>query len=287
MSKDSIKVFLKILWSGLFGAFVGSWIADAASGGLKRIFPESDWNYWNIFLWGNHWFLRIIVSVVATFLGGFVVGLMVPDKTKLAGTISAIPTSLLFLLYFIFIIIYPPLSGSIIFGSYITIFIIIFISVPIARYGAGFGSEWRKSNSEYFGIPKRLIGMHWSVFIWIWFPYYILISDFSVTLYYMIYLMFDDLFHSEFRFVWLLGGTIIWFAALSQGYGLLKGLWFLVSGHNLGFNKSKTFGLVLVNILLLPLIGIGLRYLGAMLMNVDENLPQWLYFFYNFLSGNL
>lgn len=280
-NNSKLKLYLKVFGAAVLGAFIGSYLSAGVSKGLELAFPEDDLEFWGILLWGEHWFVRLVVSLLSTALGGFVAGLVVPDNSKVASTLSAIPTVLIFagggsfLLYSLNTI-QPPS-----FGSWFTILAITLLSIPVAWNGASWGSAWRKGNEHLFGIKGRPLGIHWSHYFWLWLPYYLLIGELAFTFYFLVRLTFSD----DWRFVFILGRILTYFAFTILGYGMLEGLKYLTQGHHLGLRRTQVAGKVLLSIVVFPAIAIGLRTGGFYLLSVQENLPSWLYTIFRFFTG--
>ena len=264
---------LTVFGASLFGIFIGSFLSASASIGVEYIFPEEDVELWGILLWGDHWLLRLFVSLSSTILGAFAVGLIVSNKTKIASIFSAIPTVILFAGGGIFMLYSLGSIDSPSLGSWLTIILVSTLSIPLANYAAQWGSSYREDNHYLFGQPHRPLGVHWSTLIWIWIPYYLLYADLWYSFYYLIYLSFLD----DWKFVLIIGRILLYLAFICQGYGLLQGLWYLSSGKHQGLSNLQVTGKVFVNVICLPVLGMGLRAVGFLILSVKESLPSWVY----------
>src|SRR5437667_4780113 len=75
------------------GIVVGLLVSDALQTGAAYAFPEEQArDTWQRFLWGEHYGLRVLSSLVATAAGGSVAGLVARRRGFLVGALAAVPT---------------------------------------------------------------------------------------------------------------------------------------------------------------------------------------------------
>jgi len=269
---------MRTLGAALLGAFIGILVSLAASHGFESEFPEVDLNRWSVLIWGEHWLLRMIVSLLSTATGGFIIGIASRDP-KLASTLSALPTVALFLgppiLYLLNTDSFEPLS----LGWWFTFLIVALLSIPAARWGAAIGFSVRSSNNDLFDRRHRFLGLHWSAYSWIWVPIYLLIAEVA----FMTLIWLRVSFSRQWGVAFTAGRVLVTIAAFLVWYGLIKGLCYLVIGTDTGLSPIQVFGRVAASFLLLPSLSILLRLGGFYLLEMRE--PAWIGSVLKFLAG--
>jgi hypothetical protein len=268
---------LKILVVGLVGIVINIFLTASAVFAFESIFPENDLVQWGVLLWGEHWFLRLVVSLTATSIAGFVVGMSLPEYSKFASTFAAAPITFigLFGLYTIILADVAPIT----LGSWITILGISLLSIPSSRIGARFGNSARNENKEIFNVKGRIFGIHWVHILWIWLPVFLIYADMWFTIYYFTHLIVIW----EWNLSLGIGRALIGIALFCQGAAISYGIWNLMCGKSEGLNSVQVAIRVLGAFIGLPLLAIGSRALGFIMLNVD--FPFWLNGFFRGITG--
>lgn len=111
--------------------------------GLQYRFPEEAATP---FTWGEHWFLRALVSAICAAWAGFITGLIARKRGGILACITIFPSWLAWLAFFS-----VALLGYIPFGDYTEVHIsvgnkvfsgiLVFLLFPIAFYFGRFGEE--------------------------------------------------------------------------------------------------------------------------------------------------
>ena len=259
---------LEIIVAGVIGIAINIFLTASATLAFESIFPEDDLVQWGILLWGEHWFLRLVVSLTATLIAGFVVGISLPEYSKFASTFAAVPITFIGLLglYTILLTDVAPIR----FGSWITILGISFFSIPSSRIGAIFGNWYRNENKEIFNMEGRITGIYWVHILWIWMPVYVIYADLWFTLYYFTHLILIW----EWSLTLGIGRALIGIALFCQGAAIFYGIWNLMYGKLEGLDSGQIALRVLGAFIGLPLLAIGLRAIGFIMLDVD--FPFWL-----------
>ena len=79
------------------GILAGGLLSSAISAGLKFRFPYEFASYdWGILIWGEHWFLRALVSLICVAWAGFMAGLVGRDKGRILAIFAVLPSWIFF-----------------------------------------------------------------------------------------------------------------------------------------------------------------------------------------------
>lgn len=127
---------------------------------------------WNLTEWGNHWVWRAVASVTATYLAGFLVGIIARKHGKSLAVIAALPSALFWLF-----IAYTAWTQEIPFGGAvkqiplgyrIIATVLVLATLPIAATGGELGTPYGRANAEHFDSRRgALLGVRWYHFLWI------------------------------------------------------------------------------------------------------------------------
>ena len=258
--------------TALIGTLAGAFFVAAADRGLGGAFTDSDTELWLALFWGDHWFLRLVVSLAGTFLGAAAAGIVLPTKPRLAGFLSVAATMLLWSSSLAVALANlgetafglpsiewtVDLPGS---GWWITMPAVVILSFPTAWVGATVGSGWYAAHSYLFGIPGRPFGLHWTTWLWVWLPCYALAADLTYGAYTLINLDFSGSLGLDGFARMLLA---CWVFAV--GYGAIQGLWYLAAGKHLGLTPLQVASRLVLYIILLPVAGNCLRALAMAIL---------------------
>jgi len=236
--KDWMRPLLGI-FSGVLGGFL---MFASMDSGANLFFEESDvanslfndfeYSYLSdILIWGDHWIFRTIGSFACTLWGGFLGGLISRRKGKIIGLISSIPTSIIWLAYYII-----SFSGDIVIGDYyfevyttlplkIMAFVLTIGSLIVGYIGGETGEDFSYEFSEYFDKRKfSLLGIKWYHYLWLPLPLHFIIlqsiwvilysSDFLILSWTNIYSIYSNDFSDT---------SILFF--ISDGYRIIKRLY--------------------------------------------------------------
>jgi len=241
--KDWMRPLLGI-FSGVLGGFL---MFASMDSGANLFFEESDvanslfndfeYSYLSdILIWGDHWIFRTIGSFACTLWGGFLGGLISRRKGKIIGLISSIPTSIIWLAYYII-----SFSGDIVIGDYyfevyttlplkIMAFVLTIGSLIVGYIGGETGEDFSYEFSEYFDKRKfSLLGIKWYHYLWLPLPLHFIIlqsiwvilysSDFLILSWTNIYSIIPMIFLIPLYYSLYLTVT-----GLSKGYIILSGI---------------------------------------------------------------
>lgn len=272
------RFFLKLIFAGLFGYLIGLVFSCALAKGSEYLFEKSDVYEWGLIFWGDHWLLRTSVSIFSTFIGGFIAGIVIiDDKKHIAGIISALPS----VLPMIGLLVASPFvniefSEFLPHGKWFVLTSIILLSIPIAVLAEHLGQDWRASHPDWYGLPRRPLGIHWTTYLWLPVPLYFAIIDTWYTCLYALRLFSNFNFH----FLFSIGVTLWWFALILQFNALKSSLIELSSSSASSKPPLKVAKTVTFNMIVIPIIAMSLRALSFVLFGIKENLPKWVYWLF-------
>lgn len=269
-----MKPLISIIGAATFGAWVGLFLALAASWGLQYIFPEGDREEWGFMLWGEHWFTRLIVSLVTTFLGGLFAGLAASGDGRKIGMLSAIPTSLSWVAVGLLGIAYATEVRSPSIGSWATILVAGLFSPFLGGIAGSAAEHWRSKNTELFGKQGRPLGIHWANWLWIWIPYYFLVGQFAYCIFLLLYVDFQH----PGGIIGGMGRGFIAASVFALGYGGYQAFKLLMSGHTQEFTNGQVAFRVFGYLAGLPALSVVLLAIGFIFLGIKEKLPWWVPF---------
>jgi hypothetical protein len=156
---------------------VGILVADALQTGTAYAFPEENaLDTWQRFLWGEHYGLRVMSSLLATAAGSWIAGLVARRKGFTIGCVSALPTACVWAF-----LAYARWKGTLIIGdaeydSAASVgqmwgaILLAVVSLPVAGIVGGMGSNLGRSAAGTFdGHRHAFLGISWYHCLWSFF----------------------------------------------------------------------------------------------------------------------
>lgn len=192
------------------GVIAGALLSMAIGAGLQHRFPDEFKSAtWGV-LWGEHWFLRALASLISSALVGFITGVIGREKGKTLAIIAVLPSWVLWV-----IVEYTALTGHfplftiddiyVSLGNKISMGFIILTMFPVAWYSGAQGEIIGQKYSTFFDSRKHtLLGIKWYHYTWLPFVlYFIVLQGSFAGLYFLTWL--KALWKSGFSFL----GSII------------------------------------------------------------------------------
>lgn len=199
---------------------------------------SAEMDSWTWMIWGEHWAVRGLASVAASFLAGCIAGAVARSRGRLLAAVSAVPSALLWT-YFAF----AGWSGTPPFlegydidmslGNSVMSTVLALITVPIAAAGGEWGETFGEANSEHFdGRRGTLLGVRWYQYLWIPFVLHLVIAQtFWAVLYGLPWVML--LWRASERFLYMIpflfmmgiwGTLVLVWLGVSKAYFALTAL---------------------------------------------------------------
>lgn len=236
------------------GIVAGYLLSSSMTAGLRFRFPdEFAANEWGVLLWGEHWFIRFLVSSICAAWAGFIAGLIGRDKGKLLGILAVTPGWLIWV-----IAIHVSLTGHLPFiesaliysyaslGNKISMATIILAMFPIAWVAGQYGEMLGQENAKHFDSRcHTLLGIKWYHYFWLSIVIHLIVMQGSyVGLYFLEWLKVlwkTDFIFSFFAYiipgiftVMLYGTLYIMWLGISKTYLILAGF------ENVSLDESTT-----------------------------------------------
>jgi len=264
------------------GIIAGLLLSMAVGVGLQHRFPdEFKSSTWGALLWGEHWFLRCLVSLISSAWAGFIAGVVGRDKGKTLAVIAVLPSWIVWTIteYIAFGGHIPLFNASefyVSLGNKISIGFIILAMFPVAWSAGDQGEIIGKEYSRLFDSRRHtLLGIKWFHYCWLPIVLYLIVMQGSYAgLYFLTWMR--ELWKSGFN----LFGTIIpgVFTLLLYGTLYLMGIGvkktYLILA---GFEKAPSRGAVALNVLK---YAIGFPILATILQVIIEyihySIAKWL-----------
>lgn len=157
------------------GIIAGALIPSALASGCLSYFPEerqraAGW----IFLWGEHWAIRVVASWASAAGAGFITGIIARRRGRLLAAIAALPATLCWLV--IALIGWTqkvPFLGNqfevdFSIGNKLAASLLVFTIIPFACYGGMAGEESGEMFGEHFDSRNyTLLGIKWYHYLWL------------------------------------------------------------------------------------------------------------------------
>ena len=157
------------------GIVVGMLVSGALANGCSFYFPEerragTTW----LFLWGEHWAIRVLASWASAYGAGFIAGMVARQRGRGWAGIAAVPSTVCWLaIAFIgwtqkvpFFTGQYDVETSI--GNKVAASLLVFTIIPIACYGGLAGEEQGNSLGEHFDSRRfTLLGVKWYHYLWL------------------------------------------------------------------------------------------------------------------------
>ncbi len=174
---------MRLIYASTFGIIATLLTSGAFQAGAQFSFRQVEAvETWRLLLWGEHYVLVVLASLLSTALGAYIAGLVARRKGGMVGVILAIPKTLAwgFLLYL------SISSGrQVSLGNKIAATLLTLLSIPCACIAAPVGAQAGQSLANHFdGRPYTLLGIKWYHYLWIPFALnIILVQTASVLIY--------------------------------------------------------------------------------------------------------
>ena len=150
-------------------------IPGALANGCSFYFPEErqSGNTW-LFLWREHWAIRVLASWASASGAGFIAGMVARQRGKVWAGIAAVPSTLCWLaIALIGWTQWVPFAAggyevetSI--GNKLAASLLVLTIIPIACYGGMAGEELGRSLGEHFDSRRfTLLGVKWYHYLWL------------------------------------------------------------------------------------------------------------------------
>lgn len=196
---------IRKIFAIIVGVIAGALLSMAIGAGLQHRFPDEFKSAtWGV-LWGEHWFLRALASMISSAWAGFLTGIIAREKGKLLAIIAVLPSWLLWIIFE-----YAALSGHfpilaiadiyVSLGNKISMGFIILAMFPVAWDSGTQGEIIGREYSTFFDLRKHsLLGIKWYHYIWLPLVLYLIVLQGSFAgLYFLTWL--KALWKSGFSF---------------------------------------------------------------------------------------
>lgn len=81
------------------GVIAGALLSMAIGAGLQHRFPDTFKSAtWGV-LWGEHWFLRALASIISSAWAGFITGIIAREKGKILAIVAVLPSWILWVIF--------------------------------------------------------------------------------------------------------------------------------------------------------------------------------------------
>jgi hypothetical protein len=150
-------------------------IPGALANGCLFYFPEerhagAAW----LFLWGEHWAIRVLASWISAIGAGFIAGMVARQRGQVWAGITALPSTLCWLAIAVIgwmqkVPFFPDrfqVETSI--GNKLAASLLVLTIIPLACYGGLAGEEESKAVGEHFDSRRfTLLGIKWYHYLWL------------------------------------------------------------------------------------------------------------------------
>jgi len=237
------------------GIIAGALIPSALASGCLFYFPDERQRAaaW-IFLWGEHWAIRVVASCASAAGAGFITGIIARKRGRLLAAIAALPSTLCWL-----VIALIGWTGKVPFlenqfdvdisiGNKLAASLLILTIIPLACYGGLAGEEAGKMFGERFDSRNyTLLGIKWYHYLWLPILIQLLLVQTAWTSLYAfewfrntwragisLVSIVPSLF--AFAILWTIGITV---EGADRAYKILSGLEEVSSGRSRAFQVLK------------------------------------------------
>jgi len=260
---------MRIFCGIICGFLGGTLLLLSISAGVHFRFPnEMSQQTWGVMLWGEHWFIRTIVSVICTAWGGFLAGIISRNYPKISAIISAMPSWLAWVVLAVFsftgISIYQqidPYSSYVSIGNKIFIVINILCIFPVAWYSGQVGGHQASFVGDHFDSrPHTLLGIKWYHYLWIPIIFYLISMQASyVGLYFIGWLKVLYKSSSDFSMLTVIVPGIftaaLWATLYIMWLGLSKA-YYILAGYTENLGRGRSFLLVLKYVIIYQVVAV-------------------------------
>jgi hypothetical protein len=273
---------MRKLFAVISSAIAGLLFSMAIGVGLQHRFPDEFKSFnWGALLWGEHWFLRTLASLVSSAWAGFIAGVIGRKKGKLLAVIAVLPSWIVWV-----IAEYAALTGNLLpfniddiyvsLGNKIFMGLIIIGMLPTAWYSGQQGQIIGQEYSPHFDSRKHtLLGIKWYHYIWLPIVLYLIVVQGSyVGLYFLTWM--KTLWKSGFNFLGSIIPTIFTLILYGTLYLMATGViktYLILAGFEKVHPKRKAIAKVLQ-------YAIGFQIIAVALQSLTEYthylLARWL-----------
>ena len=261
---------IRKLFAIISGLLAGGLLSSAISTGLRYRFPDEFESFdWGMLIWGEHWFLRTLVSLVCAAWAGYIAGVIGREKGKELAIIAVLP-SWAFWAYTE----YMALTGHfplfdvgdfyVSIGNKLAMGFIIIAMFPVAWIAGSQGEIIGQEFSTHFDSRKyTLLGIKWYHYIWIPIVLQLILLQGSYAgLYFLTWL--KALWKAGFSiFHWIIPGIFtlaLWGTLYLMGIGIMK-TYLILAGFEEVPSKGKAFIKVLQYAIGFQIVAGALQYL--------------------------
>lgn len=127
---------------------------------------------WTILQWDDHWMWRAIASLAATFVAGFLAGMVARRQGRKVAILSALPTAVYWaLVAYVGWIGHIPASdlpAEVPLGYRIIAVILVLATLPCAAAGGVEGAAYGRANAAHCDSRRgSLLGVRWYHYLWL------------------------------------------------------------------------------------------------------------------------
>jgi len=267
---------IRKIFAIISGVLAGGLLSSAISAGVKFRFPEEFESLdWGVLIWGEHWFLRALVSLICTAWAGFVAGVIGREKGKILAIIAVLPGWILWACteYIALTGHFPLFSVGDVYvsiGNKLSMGFIIIAMFPVAWIAGSEGEIIGQEFSTHFDSRKyTLLGIKWYHYFWIPIVLQLILVEGSYAgLYFLTWL--KALWKAGFSiFNWIIPGIFtlaLWGTLYLMGIGMMKAYLILA-----GFEEIPSKGKAFIKVVK---YAIGFQVIAAAL----QSLIQYLHF---------
>ncbi len=155
-------------WSRVAGAIVvgvlAGWLTSGAlEQGAGLFFGEASLDEGPRLFWGKHELARVIGSICATILAGFIAGAVARSKGGMVALAAAAPATLRWA------VVAVPSALVVLETDQHVLAATLVVMTPFVAFRAGeTGAAWAQRFGSHFDArPKTLLGVHWYHYLWI------------------------------------------------------------------------------------------------------------------------
>lgn len=267
---------IRKFFATIVGIIAGALLSMAIGAGLKHRFPdEFALDTWDI-LWGEHWFLRALASMISSACAGYIVGIIAREKGKILAVIAVLPSWILWISIEYAALFRANNDVYVSLGNKIFIGFIILAMLPIAWKSGKQGEIVGQKYASFYDSRKHsLLGIKWYHYLWFPFVLYLIVLQGSFSGFYFLTWL-KALWQSGFSFF----GSIIPAIFTILIYGTL---WFMAIGVYMaylilaGFINIDSKGIAALTV---TKYAIGFQIIAGVLQFVIEyihySLAKWL-----------
>jgi hypothetical protein len=172
---------LRRIGGAIFGTFIGALLSTAFSTGLFYHFAsEPNVQRWGLFLWGEHWAVRVVASLAATLCAGYAAGVIARRHGQPTATFAALPGTLGWLAIAILSwrghanIFGEDLDFHASIGNKLAASILALITIPLSAWAGRGGEQDGQRYGRHFDSRRHaILGIRWYHYFWLPFFTYI------------------------------------------------------------------------------------------------------------------